>query len=102
MKDYRYAGFSAGEADGMIFPIHVLAFQTSQVALAPTEMPAQLIKLLAFWIFLTADNGLMLVESDRAFFLELDRRPLTFWNDGAGNPIHVEGKIMNAPQKNVC
>ena len=40
----RHAGFLARGTDGVVVPIHVLAFQAGDVALAGAEVPAQLIK----------------------------------------------------------
>ena len=64
-------------------------------------MPTQFVKLFAFEFLLTADNGLVFVKGDRPFVLELDRWPLAFGDDGAGEPVHVEGEIVDASQKDV-
>ena len=101
MKDHRHACFLPGKADGFVFPIHVLGFQTGDVPLTAAQMPAQLVKSFPFQIFLTANDGLMFFMGDGPFLLEVNRRPLPLGNDGSGNPIHIEGEIVNASQKDI-
>ena len=93
MKNHRNARLFPGEADGSIFPIHVLGLQTGDVTLAAAKMPAQLIKRFPLRIFLPADDGLMFGKGDGALIFEVNRRPLTFGNDRAGNQFMSRAKF---------
>ena len=99
MKHDTAPGFHPEIRDGSIFPIHILGAKIGDVALGAAQMPEHFIIRVIFRIVLLGEDALMLGPSDCALGVELNFRPLPFGNDRFGNPIHVEGKIVNAPQK---
>lgn len=61
-------------------------------------MPGQFVKRLAFRVSLASDDRLVLVERDGPLLAKLDGWPLFLGDHGPGQPAHVEGEVVNAPE----
>jgi hypothetical protein len=101
MNEDRHAGFLADETHGAVGPVHVLAFQARDVALACTQVPAQLVKIFPLRIHFGSDDLLVFLKCDGAFLFVVDGGPLSAGNDGRRQPIHIEGEVVNLPQKRI-
>ncbi|MFZ0826134.1 MAG: hypothetical protein WAO02_01800 [Verrucomicrobiia bacterium] len=93
--------FHAKKADGLLFPIHVLGSQPGDVRLGTAEMPEQLVIHMPFGIALTGQNFLMFWTGDGSLFPKFDFRPEPLRDNRLRQPIHAEGKIVQAAEKNV-
>src|ERR1700733_13640075 len=69
------------------------------VALGSSQVPEQFVICIKLRVFLLGEDRLMFLPGDGAFGIEFNLWPLPFRNDRFGNPIHVEGKIVNTPEK---
>jgi len=99
--DGNGAGFLARETDDVVFPINVFSFEAREIGLRRAQVPRQFIERFAFRIHFAGDDGLMFLPGDGTFFLELNFRPLPFYDDRPRQPCHVQGEVMDAPQINI-
>ena len=81
MDQHGHAGFLAHKTDRPVLPVHILASQTGDVALARAQMTAQLIMGFSLGVPFRRDNFLMLFQRDGAFVLEAHGWPLSFGDD---------------------
>lgn len=70
--------------------------EARRVGLSAAKVPAKLVIRPAFRVLFVFDDGLMLLEGDRPFFLEADFRPLLLGEHRSGKPTHVEGEIVDS------
>ncbi len=95
------AGFLTAETDHPLLPVDVAGFEIGNVRLSAAQMPAQLVISAMFRVLFAGDDGLMFRRGDRSLLFEPQFGPLLLGQDRPGQPIHVEGEIMNSPKENV-
>ena len=64
-------------------------------------MPKQLVMRTPFWISRARENFLVLLGHDATLIFEFHFEPLAARNDGFGQPVHSENKVMQSSKKNV-
>src|SRR5439155_495118 len=95
------AGLLTRVSDGLVGPVHALRLEVGNVTLRPAKMPAQLVKVAAFRVFLPLNDELVFLDSDGALWLETNFRPKTLGNEWPGKPVHRKAKIVKFPQMDI-
>src|SRR4051812_36714176 len=65
-------------------------------------MPADFVKSLALWIFLSRENAFVFCKRNRPMLAIFDFIPLPFRNYWTRKPSHIDCKIMQTTKENVC
>lgn len=94
-------GLVAEETHYFACAVDVLGGKRRHIRLSAAEVPAEFIKRAAFRVSFLRHDGLMFVPSDGALLLELHFRPALLCQNRPGQPIHVEGEVVNPPQEHV-
>src|SRR5712664_4130768 len=87
--------------DGLIGPVHVLRLEVGNVTLRSAKMPAQLVKVASFRVFLPLKDESVFLDSDGALGLEANLRPEALGHERPGQPVHRKAKVVWFPQMDI-
>lgn len=88
-------------ADGAVTPVHIFGMEVGDVRLASGQVPAQFIEIPAFRILLAGQDQLVFRAGDTALLAIDDLGPDPPRDHGLQEPVHAEGKVVDAAQVNV-
>jgi len=91
----------AVEANSLCLPVDVLGVQVRHVGLRATNVPAKLIKRPALRVRFLGNDGLVFQGGDRTLLAEAHLGPLLLGEHRPGQPVHIEGEIVNPPQEDI-
>ena len=95
------AGLLSCKGNHPVLPLDIFGFEEGDVGLGCAQVPRQLIERFPHGIQLAGDDGFMLRPRDGPLLLVLHIRPALFRQDRPRQPIHVQGKVVDAAQLGV-